>query len=334
MTPRPHDAVFKAAFDAPVDAGALLRELLPDAVRAAVVWKTLDRERGSFVDKKLADRHGDLLFRARLRTAKSAVLYFLLEHQSTSDAAMPQRTLSYESRIWDRCATKRSRVRLAPVIAVLVSHVPGGWKTARSFEELFDPKVMAINGLAELVPRFSMIIEDLEQRSNNDLAARPLGAFQKLVLWLLRDARDSTRLLDSFDVWIPTMMKLGRTQSGLDRLEVLFTYMFRVIDPMKLEALRAKIRTLDSRSEEVAMSIPDYLRKEGRKEGLKKGLEKGLKKGREEGRIATLRSLLAIKFQTVGPEYEARLQAATPEAIDRYLRRLLTAESLAEVFVD
>jgi predicted transposase YdaD len=311
-----------------------LRELLPTAIREAVAWNTLARERGSFVDKRLADRHSDLLFRARLRTGKFAIMYFLLEHQSTSDPAMPQRALAYESRMWDRLVKKHPRAGLAPVIAVLVSHVPGGWKAARSFEELFDPEVMAISGLAALVPRFSMIVEDLARRSNADLAARPLGTFQKLALWLLRDARDSVRLLNSFDVWMPVMLRLERTRSGRDSLEVLFTYMFQVIDPMKHEELRAKIRTLGSRSEEVAMTIAEYLRKEGRKEGLKKGLEKGRKEGRKEGRVAALRSLLTFKFQTVGAEYEARLRKATPEEIDRYLRRLLTAKSLAAVFAD
>jgi predicted transposase YdaD len=74
------------------------------------------------------------------------------------------------------------------------------------------------------------------------------------------------------------------------------------------------------------MNIAEHLHEEGRK--------KGREEGREEGRIATLRSLLVFKFQTVGAEFEARLQAATPEAIDSYLQRLLTADSLAAVFGD
>ena len=106
------------------------------------------------------------------------------------------------------------------------------------------------------------------------------------------------------------------------------------------------------------MTIAEHLRKEGRKEGLekgikkgheegikkgrqegikkglKKGLKKGIKKGREEGRLATLRSLLVFKFHALGAAYEARLQAAPPEAIDRYLQRLLTADSLVAVFED
>jgi predicted transposase/invertase (TIGR01784 family) len=89
MTTRPHDALAKFAFEAPTNAAALLRELLPAAVRAAVAWKTLDRERGSFVDDMLADHHSDLLFSARLRTGEPKLVFFLLEHQSTSDATMP-----------------------------------------------------------------------------------------------------------------------------------------------------------------------------------------------------------------------------------------------------
>ena len=82
------------------------------------------------------------------------------------------------------------------------------------------------------------------------------------------------------------------------------------------------------------MTIAEQLRREGRKEGRKAGLKEGIKRGRQEGRTDTLRNLLVFKFQTLGADYEARLQAATPEAVDRYLQRLLTADSVAAVFED
>jgi hypothetical protein len=59
-----------------------------------------------------------------------------------------------------------------------------------------------------------MLVDDLARLSNDDLAARPLPAFPKLALWLLRYARDSARLLDSFDAWTPSMLELERTRSG------------------------------------------------------------------------------------------------------------------------
>jgi hypothetical protein len=168
-----------------------------------------------------------------------------------------------------------------------------------------------------------MIVDDLTQLSNDDLASRSLGAFPKLALWLLRDARDSVVLLNNFEFWTPSMIELDRARSGPDRLEVLIRYMFQVIDPVHLDTLRAKIRTLGAHSEEAAMNIAEYLHEEGR-------LEKGL----EKGRIDTLRDLLVFKFQSLDAADEARLQAATPQAIDRYLRRMLTADSLAAVFED
>jgi len=322
MTKRPHDALFKSAFEAPAVVAALLRALLPAAIRSVVAWNTLEGKGGSFVDAKLSDQHSDLLFCAQLRIGKPKLVYFLLEHQSTRDPKMPLRMLSYQNRIWDRFVKDHPRARLPPVIAVLVSHVPGGWTAARAFEELFDPAVMARSDLAALVPRFSMIVEDLSRLPDDDLVARPLGTFPKLALWLLRDARAPARLLDSFEFWIPSMLEIGRTQSGLDRLKVLITYMFQVIDPVNIDRLRAKIRELGSHSEKVAMTIAEYLHKQGVKEGVKKG------------RTDTLRSLLIFKFQTLSATYEARLRAATPKEIDRYLQRLLTARSLAAVFKD
>ena len=95
------------------------------------------------------------------------------------------------------------------------------------------------------------------------------------------------------------------------------------------------------------MTIAEQLIEEGRQEGRKEGREEGrqiamtiaeqlIEEGRQEGRIATLRRQLAFKFklQTLDPAYEAQLQAATPEAVDRYLERVLTADSLAAVLAD
>jgi flagellar biosynthesis/type III secretory pathway protein FliH len=102
--------------------------------------------------------------------------------------------------------------------------------------------------------------------------------------------------------------------------------MFRVVDPVNQDELRAKIRLLGPHAEESAMTIAEQLHEEGRQEGRQEG--------RREARIATLRSQLLFKFQTLDATYEARLHAAPAEALDRYLRRVLIADSLAAVFED
>jgi hypothetical protein len=324
MTARPHDALFKSAFEAPASAAALLRELLPRSLCEAIAWDTVTAEPGSFVDPALADHHSDLLFSARTRTGDSLMVHLLLEHQSTSDPVMPLRTLTYETRIWDRFHKDRPGERLPPIIAVVISHVPGGWTAARSFDDLFAPSIMTIPGLLALVPRFSLVIVDLSELSNEDLKARSLAASQKLALWLLRDARDPVRLLQNFGTWASTLVEVQRAPAGIDAFFLLLTYMFRVVGEANRANLQARIRQMSQHVEqtETEMSIYDAILEQGRAVGL------------AQGHVAALRSLLIFKFQlkALDERYEARLKGATPEAMDRYLQRVLVADSLAAVF--
>ncbi|MBA3455808.1 MAG: Rpn family recombination-promoting nuclease/putative transposase [Deltaproteobacteria bacterium] len=322
MTSTPHDALFKAAFESPEHASALLRPLLPPAVSAAITWESMTLQPGSFVDPKLADRHTDLLFAARLRDGGEALLYLLLEHQSTNDPDMPLRVLAYELRIWERFREDHPGALMPPIIPVVVSHVPGGWTAPRSFEELLDPHPSSIPGLAELVPRFSLVIEDLAHLSNDDLKARALAAFPKLALWLLRDARDAKLLLDHLASWATAFQEASRAPHGMQALVRLMRYLTLVTDPQTFDEFRVKLDELSPESKEATMTAAEQY------------LEQGREEGREEGRVATLRKQLLFKFGAIDAQHEARLATASPEALDRYLERVLTATTLAAVFAE
>jgi hypothetical protein len=324
VTPRPHDALFKAAFEAPAHAGALVRALVPPAVAEAIAWSSLAPDPGSFVDPALDDRHSDLLFTARLHTGASALIYLLLEHQSTRDPAMPLRMLSYQLRIWDRHRQRQPGTSLPPIIAVVISHAPGGWGGARSFEALFDPGVLAIPGMSRLVPHCAMLVEDLADLTDDELAARALAAFPRVALWLLRDARDPVRLLTNLTAWSAAIAEAARAPTGLHALTALLTYLYRVIQPVHHDELRDKLLLLEPLMHDVEYSIADMLE------------DRGLARGLQQGRIAMLRRQLAVKFHatTLEPAHEARLTAAAPEEIDQLAERLLSADSLAAVFAD
>jgi hypothetical protein len=211
VMPHPHDALFKSAFEAPGSAAALVRSLVPAAIRDAICWDTITGERGSFVDAVLAEHHGDLVFSALLRGQHAGRLFLLLEHQSTQDTAMTLRTLTYQTRIWNLVRKGSSTTWLPPVLSVVISHAPGGWTSARAFAGMFDPWVLASPEMAALVPQFSLIVDDLTEHSNAALQARSLAAYPRLVLWLLRDGRDPVRLLHSFDAWRDSMLEVERS---------------------------------------------------------------------------------------------------------------------------
>jgi hypothetical protein len=79
VSSQPHDTIFKAAFEHPVHAAGLFRDLLPNSLTDALDWDTLALEPGSFVDPSLIKSHSDLLFSAQLDGQK-LLLYVLLEH--------------------------------------------------------------------------------------------------------------------------------------------------------------------------------------------------------------------------------------------------------------
>lgn len=56
--------------------------------------------------------------------------------------------------------------------------------------------------------------------------------------------------------------------------------------------------------------------------------------GRVEGHLEILRKQLVLKFGTIAPAFEARIAAATPDALDGYLERILIATTLADVFAE
>ena len=76
----------------------------------------------------------------------------------------------------------------------------------------------------------------------------------------------------------------------------------------------------------------------GRKEGLEKGLEKGRKEGLEQGREAERRELLLeqlrARFGALPRSAAARVRAADPAQLKRWLVRVVTAPTLAEVLAD
>ena len=158
------------------------------------------------------------------------------------------------------------------------------------------------------------------------------ASLQQVALWLLRDARDPARLLRGFDGWGPTILQAGRARSGLDAISVMIKYLFEVLEPVYFDVIRAKLAELGTQSRELSMTIAEYLQEQGRKKGREEGLEEGQRKGQREGRVATLRSQLGYKLGPLDATSEARLEAATPEELDRYLRRVLTADSFAAVF--
>lgn len=235
---------------------------------------------------------------------------------------MPLRLLVYEVRIWERFRKEQPDGPLPAIGPVVLSHDPAGWTAPRSFDEMLDPSVLAIPKLADLVPRFSLLIDDLADQSNADIKARTMSAFVKLVLWALRDGRHADQFQDNNGEWIAPFDEARRTPRGIDALGQLMRYFALVTEPVPFDAFCAKIVKQLSVTKESDMGMSWLEHKE----------EQARTEGRVEGRAEALRKQLVLKFGPIDSEHEARVASASPEALDRYLERILTATSLDAVF--
>ena len=137
-TPPPHDALFKAAFGQPDLARSELELVLPVEIQAHLDLATLDVVPGSFVDEDLRHAHTDLLYRVGTRTDGDALVYLLMEHQSTFDARMPLRLLRYMVRVWDRWERDHPTGKLPVVLPVVLHHDRDGWRAAPEFASILD----------------------------------------------------------------------------------------------------------------------------------------------------------------------------------------------------
>lgn len=321
MTTRPHDALFKAVFGVPAYAADLCRAVLPLDVVDLLDLATLEVEPSSFVDRELADTHGDLLLGVSLRASAGrgsgahALVYVLVEHQSRVSGDMPVRLLGYLGAIWRRELRAMPDGPLPLIIPVVLSHAPGGWTAPRSLRDMFGADA-STGPLADFRPWFRIIVEDVAALSNDDLTARVPALVPRLTWWMLRDGRNPPRLLANVATWAADLEAATRRDPAT--IDQLLRYLTIITDQFFLEQIHAKLRQHAPRTAEAAMTAGEEL--------IQQGLQQGL--------AGTLRKLLVQRFGPLTPAQSARLAAASPAQLDRALDRILLAPTADGVFED
>ena len=197
----PHDALFHAVFSRIENAAGELRAVLPPAITSRLDWHSLRLADGHYVDEEFAKSESDLVFAVQAQ-GQPALLYVLFEHQSTSDRWMPLRLLRYMIRIWDRWLKDHLDAKAIPVIVpVVLAHADGGWRAPVSMHELYALPDDLMSSVASCVPQFRFVLDDLSERSDEELMTRTSQALGIMALLLMRHVRDKQDLSEKFREW-------------------------------------------------------------------------------------------------------------------------------------
>ena len=333
----PHDALFKDTFSRVEHAAGLLRAVLPPAIVARLELATLQLRPGSFVGATLSGRHTDLLFSAKL-SGRPAFIYVLLEHQSVVDPLMAFRLLGYMLRIWERVLVEHPKARRLPaILPLVVHHSETGWRGETAFEALLDLDAATLAALAEHVPRFRFVLDDLSAETDDALRKRAMTELGRLALGCLRHAREPAKLVGLLASWADLVRQVRAAPGGMAALAAIWRYTLTLSEPLSPEDLLANLlEAVGKDAEEEIMTIADQLREEGRREGVVEGRREGVVEGRREGVVEGQRTMLlkqlAARFGALPEAVAARVRAADATQLERWAERVLAAPKLDAVF--
>jgi hypothetical protein len=265
-------------------------------------------------------------------SGQAAYVYVLLEHQSSTDRWMPLRLLGYVLRIWEHHRAAHPADALLPVVLpIVVHHSERGWRGATDLHALFAPELLAEPQLAALVPQFHFILDDVSHATDAELQRRALNAAESIVpvaLWALRDARSGERIQTALSVWIRVVAQVLEAPSGAEALRGVFSYLSAVSRHLDKNAIVAAVAEAQIEPQEQVMGFIEEFRAEGHAKGVEVGIATGIATG--ERRL--LGRLLLRKFGDLPPPILDRVNEATGEQLEEWSERVLSADSLEEVF--
>jgi predicted transposase/invertase (TIGR01784 family) len=328
--PTPHDALFKLTFSDPAHAAPLLRTALPPALADRIDWDTLERLPTHFITEELRARQTDLLFRVRLRGSEGhegheARLILLFEHASQSERFYLLRSAEYTLlTLKDYLREHPKSKRLPAVIPVVLHHSKRGWTAAVELHQLMDlsPELKCV--LRSYLLNHRIIVDDLSKQTDDATRQRVHDELAQLVLLLFKDLRHTPDVLGRLAELSSLIRQVAHAPSGLAALETVIKYILTVTKADVAAITHLFTTQISPEAGDLIMTTAKQLIQQGRVEGRAEG--------RAEGRRQTLAKLITLRFGGPDADTLARLQAASEEELDLWIERVLTAESLSELF--
>ena len=296
----------------------LLREIVGEGWVERIDFDSGERVEASFVSARHESRESDVIWKFRRQDGGEPVyVYILLEFQSRPDPSMPVRFMGYESLFYQSLMAGRPAIasrKLPPVIPILVYNGLEPWNVATDLGSMIGD----LDPSAEIYrPRLRYRLVDEAAYPREDLVA------------LSSPVADLFRIERSRD-WLEVRSSVHRLRQSIPPSEAALrrafeTWLQKVILPrfgISLDEATAAL-TLEEMETMLAESIDRWnreIREEGRQEG------------RQEGEARVVLRQLRLKFGPLEPALEDRVRSADTERLLDWGERVLTAESLQEVF--
>jgi predicted transposase YdaD len=326
---QPHDGFFKSIFNDPVHAAAELRAILPARVSRHIDWNGLQTVHASFVDAALSQRHGDLMFSARLVEGHEVYLWLLFEHQSTMDRWMPLRVLEMVVEFLKGWRKEHPEARRLPAILPIVLYQGATpWSAPCTLAELYDLSDQALRDLSDFLLSLRFLLDDLRVTPDDELIVRPVDDLVRVALVVMKHVT-SEHLLALLMRLADEIARLMATEQGRIGLSGIVWYIHCVHPTLDRFAILQALSPIVG--PELVTTMETYEQALERLY-IEKVTRKAKNEGVQEGEQKILLRQLARRFGALPEAVTARVMRASGEELERWSDRILDAASLDDVF--
>jgi len=219
--------------------------------------------------------------------------------------------------------------KLPPVFPLVLYNGEPSWHAAQEVAELIE----AVPGLMAYRPHLRYLLLD-----EGRLIADQAGPSKNLAAALIR--LENSRAPQDLQAVIGLLVRWLHAPEQQDLRRAFTVWIKRVLLPARLPGIelpeRYDLNEVNTMLAERVKQWTEEWKAEGLQAGLQQGLEQGLQEGRQEGRqegeAALLLRLLTRKFGPIDEPTRTRVLAADAEQLLVWGERVLSAETLLEVF--
>lgn len=322
MTTHHHDTGYKELFSHPEFVHQLIEGFAPAEIAGLMNFNTLKKHSGHFITPLFEEKIEDVVWSVEINwqgVKQEVFLYILLEFQSAVDRTMPIRLMHYVACFYSDLLKQKVITPgqgLPPVFPVVLYNGSKPWTAPLDIYQMVQPEPPSF--LQVYQPHLRYYLIDEGRYTNEELGLRqtPLSG-----VFSVENAGESWEALQNAVDRIVAIIQADPDKNQIDR--IITRWLKRHLHRLGAEVNLARLDSLMEDKNMLAENLENLVKKER--------LE-----GRQEGRLEeareVVRTQLNFKFGEVPEWVELQLAQADHDQLKGWMRDVLFANNLNDMF--